>query len=121
MRFKDLRELTWEDAGLYTKYYEESETELADACPNSRIAWNVGYHYRYAIIADCFVPVSDGGIFTQPHFTLPLGQLNQEKLNTIAALYSASGTTQSGKTEHDCRRNAPAFPGRGLATVLHVY
>ncbi len=83
MRFKDLRELTREDAGLYTKYYEESETELADACPNSRIAWNVGYHYHYAIIEDCFVPVSDGGVFTRPHFALPLGRLNQEKLNAI--------------------------------------
>lgn len=83
MLFEDLKPLTLEDAELYTHYFEKSQTETADACPNSRFAWNCGYEYRRIVLEDCLCLVSDGSIFYSPHFALPLGELNQEKMNRI--------------------------------------
>ncbi|HHT24960.1 MAG TPA: DUF2156 domain-containing protein [Clostridiaceae bacterium] len=83
MNFHSLQPFTIEQAELYTHYFKQSNTRLADACPNSRFAWNVGYAYRYLISEDCFCLISDGGIFTEPHFSLPLGKLNSEKLHII--------------------------------------
>ncbi|MGI6579644.1 MAG: DUF2156 domain-containing protein [Saccharofermentanales bacterium] len=83
MDFYSLQPFTIEQAELYTNYFKQSKTRLADACPNSRFAWNVGYEYRYIILEDCFCLISDGGIFTEPHFSLPLGKLTSEKLQAI--------------------------------------
>ncbi|HHU53657.1 MAG TPA: DUF2156 domain-containing protein [Clostridiaceae bacterium] len=83
MDFRSLQPFTIELAEKYTEYFNRSKTRLADACPNSRFAWNAGYSYRYLILEDCFCLISDGGIFTEPHFALPLGNLNSEKLQII--------------------------------------
>lgn len=83
MDFHSLQPFTIEQADLYTKYFSQSNTRIADACPNSRFAWNIGYNYRYLILEDCFCLVSDGGIFTEPHFSLPLGELTAAKLSNI--------------------------------------
>ena len=83
MNFHSLQPFTIEQAELYTYYFQQSDTRLADACPNSRFAWNVGYNYRYLIVEDCFCLISDGGIFTEPHFSLPLGKLDSKKLQNI--------------------------------------
>ena len=83
MDFHLLQPFTINEAEIYTNYFEKSRTRLADACPNSRIAWNSGYSYRYLIIEDCFCLISDGGVFTKPHFSLPIGDLSTEKLENI--------------------------------------
>ncbi len=83
MKFAELQPLTIELAEQYIHYFNLSNTRIADACPNSRFAWNCGYHYRYIIIEDCLCLISDGGIFTKPHFSLPLGELSKEKMNQI--------------------------------------
>ena len=60
-----------------------SKTELADASFDARLSWNPGFNYRVANLADCFFLLSDGGIFTTPHITLPLGPLDQDRLQAI--------------------------------------
>ncbi len=83
MEFRSLEPLNIEMADTYQKYFNKSKTRIADACPNSRFSWNVGYNYRYLIIEDCLCLVSDGGVFTAPHFSLPLGELTAENLDHI--------------------------------------
>lgn len=83
MKFQNLKPLDIEMADTYQKHFNLSKTRIADNCPNSRFSWDVGYHYRYVIIEDCLCFISDGGVFTGPHFTLPLGELTVEKLNKV--------------------------------------
>jgi hypothetical protein len=60
-----------------------SQTELADASFDARLSWHAGFDYRVANVADCLFLLSDGGVFTTPHFTLPLGPLDQNRLQAI--------------------------------------
>lgn len=60
-----------------------SATELADAGFDARYSWNPGFQYYAADMADCFFLLSEGGVFTTPHMTLPIGPLNLERLQTI--------------------------------------
>ncbi|MDD2534720.1 MAG: phosphatidylglycerol lysyltransferase domain-containing protein, partial [Eubacteriales bacterium] len=60
-----------------------SKTELADASFDARYSWNPGFQYVVADKADCFFLLSEGGIFTTPHMTLPIGPLDQDRLQTI--------------------------------------
>ena len=83
MEFQALEPLTIEVADKYKAYFNKSETWIADNCPNSRFAWDQGYNYRYFIMEDCFCLISDGGVFTKPHFSLPLGELTVDKLTKI--------------------------------------
>ncbi len=83
MTFNALPALSIDLAGDYQNYFKQSHTKLADACPNSRFAWNLGYRYRYLLAADCLTLVSDGGVFTKPHFSLPLGPLDGDRLEQI--------------------------------------
>lgn len=73
--------LTAEQIPLYLDYYARSATALADACPNSRFAWNPLYEYRYREIEGLLWLYSEG---QQPgsrrHLTLPLGPLTAEAL-----------------------------------------
>lgn len=85
MTFNSLPALSIDLAGDYQNYFNQSQTKLADACPNSRFAWDIGYHYHYLLEADCLTLVSDGGVFTQPHFSLPLGPLDGARLGQIIA------------------------------------
>lgn len=83
MEFKDLQPFSAEMADMYDSYLKKSKTRLADACFNSRIAWEPGYFYKWTVLGDCLVSVSDGGIFTSPHAFLPLGELRQDNLQLI--------------------------------------
>lgn len=71
------------DRALYESKFALSLTEISDACLNSRVAWNPGFSYQRTLVADCLCLVSDGGVFTRPHMTLPIGDLTQDRLQTI--------------------------------------
>jgi hypothetical protein len=72
-----------------------SQTELADASFDARLSWHPGFIYHTAEAADCLFLLSDGGIFTTPHLTLPMGPLDRDRLQTIvdtvAPLFRAYG------------------------------
>ena len=72
-----------DDRALYEHKFALSLTEISDACLNSRVAWNPGFSYQRTVLADCLCLVSDGGVFTSPHMTLPIGDLTQDRLQTI--------------------------------------
>lgn len=86
MNFRDLKPLTVADRDLYQKYFQLSKTKLADSCFNSRIAWDAGYGYRWFEAGECLCTVSDGGLFTDPHMYLPIGNLTTENLQKILPL-----------------------------------
>lgn len=83
MVFQDLKLLSFDDLDLYRKYYALSDTEPADAAPNSRYAWDPGYDYRYTLTGDLMTVVSDGGVFTRPHFSMPLGTFTDDGLDAV--------------------------------------
>ena len=58
-------------------------SEISDHCLNSRIAWNAGFYYQKIALDDCFSLLSNGGIFTTPHLTWPLGVVTAQKLECI--------------------------------------
>lgn len=74
---------TSSDSLLYNSLQQHSRSEISDNCLNSRVAWNAGFYYQKAVIADCLSLVSDGGVFTTPHVTWPVGQLDSERLQEI--------------------------------------
>ena len=79
-----------QDGPVYQTYFKASRTELSDHCLNSRAAWNSGFYYQKANIDGCFCLVSDGGVFTTPHLTWPLGVETSEALEGVLdALYPA--------------------------------
>lgn len=71
------------DGQLYNQLHQLSRTEISDTCLNSRVAWNAGFYYQKARIEDCLCLVSDGGIFTTPHLTWPIGRLDRNRLKAI--------------------------------------
>ncbi len=95
MKFADLKPLSVEDRDLYEAYFKLSKTKLADSCFNSRIAWDEGYNYRWFEAGNCFCSLSDGGVFTDPHMYLPIGDLTTENLTEILKIaepiFSAEG------------------------------
>lgn len=72
-----------QDGPEYSRYYALSRTELSDHCLNSRVAWNAGFYYQKALIADCFCLVSNGGMFTTPHITWPIGDVGPVRLEQV--------------------------------------
>lgn len=72
-----------QDAPEYENCFKLSKTEISDHCLNSRIAWNAGFYYQKYEIDRCFCLVSNGGVFTTPHLTWPMGQLSVSRLETI--------------------------------------
>jgi hypothetical protein len=72
-----------QDGPHYERCHAASRSALSDHCLNSRIAWNAGFYYQKAIIGACFCLVSDGGVFTTPHVTWPLGQIDASRLEAI--------------------------------------
>ncbi|NLV48614.1 MAG: DUF2156 domain-containing protein [Clostridiaceae bacterium] len=74
---------TIEDSAAYSQCYENSRTEISDHCLNSRIAWNAGFYYQVIKHDECIALVSNGGIFTTPHVTFPLGSSSPEKLELL--------------------------------------
>ncbi|NLM77544.1 MAG: DUF2156 domain-containing protein [Ruminococcaceae bacterium] len=72
-----------QDGPEYSRCHALSRSEISDHCLNSRIAWNAGFYYQKLVLEDCFCLVSNGGVFTTPHMTWPLGPLTAEKLERI--------------------------------------
>lgn len=72
-----------QDRCLYDSLFALSRTEISDACLNSRIAWNAGFYYQKALVEDCLCLISDGGVFTTPHLTWPIGQVDAGRLKRI--------------------------------------
>lgn len=95
INFDELPFLTLDVADKYRTYFNLSETELADACFNSRIAWQPGYQYRWFMSHDLFCTVTEGGLFAEPHFYLPLGEITIDNLqpciDEIGEMFAAKG------------------------------
>jgi len=72
-----------QDGPRYNQYFSSSNTEISDHCLNSRVAWNAGFYYQKALIADCFCLISDGGVFTTPHLAWPIGDVTSGRLEQI--------------------------------------
>ena len=83
------------DIETYDRYFRESAAEISDSFPNSRVAWNSGFHYQKALIGDLFCLISDGGPFTTPHLAMPVGRLTaaslQQAIDEIAPHFECQG------------------------------
>jgi len=71
------------DSQIYSQLQQRNRSEISDNCLNSRVAWNAGFYYQKAMIADCLTLISDGGIFTTPHIAWPTGLTDQAQLKMI--------------------------------------
>ena len=71
------------DRARYLDRRQLSHTELADASFDARLSWHAGFNYHVGDTADCLFLLSEGGVFTTPHMTLPMGPLDQERLQAI--------------------------------------
>ncbi len=71
------------DKKIYDTYHAQSGSRISDLCFISRLAWNPGFGYQVAVIADTFCMISDGGVFTVPHLAMPQGKLNAERLGHV--------------------------------------
>ena len=77
------RKMTAADRAVYEEYYRKSDTRLTDMTFNCRIAWDVVFKTEIAIYEDTCLLISDGSIFTDPHLLMPMGILDNEKLDRI--------------------------------------
>ena len=84
MTVEELPYLSGADREEYERLYRASGTRLSDMCFVSRYAWGEAFSYRKAVVHGAFCLISDGGAFTEPHMTMPLGQVCREVL--VAAL-----------------------------------
>lgn len=71
------------DRDLYLKYYNRNPIYISDICFNSRIAWNGGFNYHKAVIADTLVVVAYDDRFTDFHFAAPVGLHGSTDLQAI--------------------------------------
>ena len=76
-------ELSIEDKAAYEACHAISGNRLSDLCFVSRLAWNPGFGYRVAMVADAFCMVSDGGVFCRPHLAMPLGVVDAGHLGRV--------------------------------------
>ena len=83
-----------QDGPAYQSFFEASRTELSDHCLNSRAAWNSGFYYQKTAVDGCFCLVSDGGVFTSPHLTWPLGVKTSEALELVLDQINPSFTSK---------------------------
>lgn len=83
MEFTGCSLFSAEDAPIYNQFFDQSRTEISDSCLNSRVAWNSGFAYHKAVIDDTLCLVSDGGVFTTPHLTWPIGMMDAATLQRI--------------------------------------
>lgn len=81
MTVEELPLLSGEDRAEYERLYLASGTRLSDMCFVSRYAWGEAFSYRKAVLRGAFCLISDGGSFTEPHMTMPLGQVSREDLS----------------------------------------
>lgn len=71
------------DMADYNDRCRQSRTEISDASFEARLSWNEGFDYQTVRLADCLFLISDGGFFTSPHMTLPVGPLDLDRLQRI--------------------------------------
>ena len=76
-------DLSIEDKALYEVCHAKSGSRLSDLCFVSRLAWNPGFGYQVAMVADAFCMVSDGGVFCRPHLAMPLGVVDAGHLTRV--------------------------------------
>ncbi len=88
MEMKGCTLFSADDASLYNQFFALSKTEISDSCLNSRVAWNSGFAYHKCIVDDTLCLISDGGIFTSPHMTWPVGDMNLPTLQRIIDVIS---------------------------------
>jgi len=97
MEFSGCTLVSADDAPLYNKFFQLSRTEISDSCLNSRVAWNSGFAYHKAVIDDTLCLVSDGGDFTTPHMTWPVGAMDEATLqrivDTLSPIFAERGWT----------------------------
>lgn len=80
MTVAELPLLTGSDREEYERLYRASGTRLSDMCFVSRYAWGEAFSYRKAVVGGAFCLISDGGAFTEPHLTMPLGRVDRDVL-----------------------------------------
>ena len=68
---------------VYQKYYDQTDSRIVDIVFNCRFAWDALYHFKWAIIEDCFVQISLESSDTVPYMLMPLGRLDKEKIERI--------------------------------------
>jgi uncharacterized protein len=74
---------TARDSEVYRRLHAASRTEISDSCLISRVAWNKGFNYQKLFFDDCLCLISDGGVFTSPHMTWPVGSLEGFELKSL--------------------------------------
>jgi hypothetical protein len=72
-----------EDKALYDSYYHRTGTRISDLNFVSRMAWWAGFNYEKAIIDDTFVVFSPKSVFSDLHFSIPLGLTCSDHLERI--------------------------------------
>ena len=83
MNFEGCTLFTVDDGIEYSRLQQFNKSEISDNCLNSRVAWNAGFYYKKVTLADCMCLISNGGIFTTPHVTWPVGPVDPERLKVI--------------------------------------
>ena len=71
------------DGDLYRRLYDAGRTEISDACLISRVAWNAGFNYQKFQVGELLSLASDGGVFTTPHITWPVGHIANKNLKDL--------------------------------------
>ncbi|MGI6298972.1 MAG: DUF2156 domain-containing protein [Saccharofermentanales bacterium] len=72
-----------DDIESYDHHFRKTANEISDSFTNSRVAWNPAFNYQKSVIGDLFCLISDGGVFTTPHMTMPVGKLTVEGLQKV--------------------------------------
>lgn len=94
--------LTADDRKTYDFYYRKSGTRITDLTFNCRIAWDEVFRTEMAVYEDCCLLISDGGIFTDPHLLMPLGELDSARLDRILLAVNREFTVRGWRLKVMC-------------------
>jgi hypothetical protein len=72
-----------EDKALYDSYYDRTGTRISDLNFVSRMAWWAAFNYEKAVIDNTFVVLSPRSVFSDLHFSVPLGLTSAAHLEGI--------------------------------------
>lgn len=96
--------LVIEDKALYDDYYKRSGTRISDVNFVSRMAWWKAFNYEKAIIDDTYVVLSPESVFSDLHFSVPLGLTSPEQLEGIIdklwPMYAQTFADETGLEPH---------------------
>ncbi|MCQ2483265.1 MAG: ATP-grasp domain-containing protein [Clostridia bacterium] len=88
-------ELSPADIYIYDKYYSQVSSFMVDLCFHCRIAWDVVYKIKWAIIEDALVMISEGTKDMPPFMMMPIGTVNSASLvkitETVREKFSSEG------------------------------